>query len=788
MAERTWWQKLVEFIARLFGVEWREGPRDDSAQGHEREHANPDVPASDSKVHIDPDQIWVDSGKMPLDPQLRVALSLIELGDPRQIFERTGIHLPSLPSPPGQEPPPVFLPLHIEITEKLTADILKTLDELHLEVPKAYLDEADRNENLRNVTARMKLTVRGPTVNVGALRENLRKVIADPLISRVNLATSMTPCDAESHGETLGDFGLPVDRKVTIAGNDYTVDGKGVVIGIIDDGCCYAHWNFLRDGPASRILYIWDQGRRLPAKGWTTPPDFPYGCELINVGMAGTPPIDAALVKHTNANNVIDEDAVYEEIDFRPYSTVEFRPFIASTHGTHVMDIAAGNGRALFGREGVAPAADLIFVQLPPDLVAEGGPALSRCIQDGAQYIFARAKQLEAALGQPVPAVVNISFGNYIGPHDGSSDIEMAFDTLLAVPDRAIVISAGNGFAAQCHAQGRVRHHKSASLHWLVPPFDESMNLVEIWYTGPSDVALYLTPPGATRQGPVPAGGPRYNIFDEHNNKVGYIDHVAALPANGDNQIQITLNATWDGTTPLAPPVSTSTTGAPAPSGTWVIELEKTKASKIARFHAWIERDEPRRGDPVRRRQSRFADDEARPGFTLAGIATGTNTIAVGAYDTATGEMAEYSACGPTRPSTKRPTSRRKPEICAPAAADARGRGVLSASTRFSLSTRLGGTSASAPHIAGLAALLLQLNRDVKQAQHIVAPLPIAELRRLLKEGALAGATLPGVRPLHPNRHQAVDDHQPYKQSIVSIWKYLIGHGRAHAEQTLKRI
>lgn len=785
MPERSIWQRFADFLARLFGLERRGSPDDEAGHGRPRERAG-----EEAKPRIEPDRSWTDPDKMPLDPYLRVALSIIQRGDRRQIFARTGIRLPGPALPAGQGSPPVFLPLHIEVTEKLTDALAETLRErLGLHVPKAYVDEAERNPGLRNVTAQMPLGLRGPAIDVEALRANLRKVIVDPLISRLNLATPMTPCDAESPSETLADFGLPEGRKITVRGDEYTVDGAGVIVGIIDDGCCLAHWNFLRDGPASRLLYIWDQGNATPGDGWTKLPDFPDGRELVNVLPIGTP-IDTTLATHTNPYGVIDEDRVYDELDFRPHATIERRPFNASTHGTHVMDIAAGNGRALFGREGVAPAADLIFVQLPSHLVAEGGPALKRCIQDGAQYVFARAKQREAALGRPVPAVVNISYGNYVGPHDGSSDIEAAFDSLLAVPDRAIVVSAGNSFAARCHAQGRIRWNRNASLRWLLPSFDESMNVMEIWYTGALDVDLYLTTPDGTRLGPVKANGPRQNIFDAAGNLVGYIDHVGALAANGDNQIVITLHATWDGTTPLAPPrPAVASTSATAASGTWLIELDKTKATKAASFHAWIERDERRRVDPVRRRQSYFVDDvQARPRFTVTGMATGRNTIAVGAYNTATGEMAEYSACGPTRPSKKSPTRRRKPELCAPAAADARGRGVLSAATRFALSTRLGGTSASAPHVAGLAALLLQLNRDVNETNYTVAPLPIDELRRMLQEGAIAGATLPGARPLRPNRHQAADPHQLYKQGSGSIWSRLTGAGRAHAEESLKRV
>ena len=149
---------------------------------------------------------------------------------------------------------------------------------------------------------------------------------------------------------------------------------------------------------------------------WTT------GREIVN--LAGTGPIDVALAKHTDANGMIHEEALYDELDYPPPD--------ANSHGTHVMDIAAGNGSALFSREGVAPEAELIFVQLRSDLVMAGGAGLMANIAEGVKYIFDRVKQMEAqAGGDPIPAVVNISFGNNLGPHDGTSGPEVVFEDQL---------------------------------------------------------------------------------------------------------------------------------------------------------------------------------------------------------------------------------------------------------------------------------------------------------------------------------------------------------------------
>jgi Subtilase family len=70
-----------------------------------------------------------------------------------------------------------------------------------------------------------------------------------------------------------------------------------------------------------------------------------------------------------------------------------------------------------------------------------------------------------------------------------------------------------------------------------------------------------------------------------------------------------------------------------------------------------------------------------------------TGALAVGAFDWATGELAPYSSQGPTD------DGRLKPELIAPA------------STTVSPGLAMVGTSASAPHVAGAAALLIQRDR-----------------------------------------------------------------------------
>jgi subtilisin family serine protease len=480
--------------------------------------------------------------------------------------------------------------------------------------------------------------------------------------------------------------------------------------------------------------------------------------------------IDRALAMPGCVSNegVVDADKVHDILDF---PTTDL-----ASHGTHVMSIAAGNGRSLMGRPGIANAADIVFVQLPQAAIAGGGAVLYDNILDGVMYVFSRARQLN------LPAVVNISYGGYTGPHDGTTELESGMDELLALSDRSIVVAAGNGFEADCHARGTIRPgKKSRTLQWVIRPQDPTSNYLEIWYNGNTTLELNLTPPdGAATLGPV-ALHARYDITRPSDQKViGTIDHTPSL-GNNDHRIVIILSSTVENAVAINAAPGTQAgiplpPSAPAPSGIWKIDLTNT-GTKRAEFHAWIERDATGGRGSARRQQSHFLAVKANPSCTLGGLATGVHTIAVGGYNAATHEICRYSACGPTRAiGANHKTIREKPEVCAPAESDPPGRGTLSASSERAQPTRMNGTSASAPHVAGLVALMYQYIRDAGRPT-----LTADEIKDRIMQGAQSS------QPLKYNRHQQANDARPHKQQNMRL-KDLTGSGKLNIKETLKRL
>jgi subtilisin family serine protease len=690
-----------------------------------------------------------------LDPHLGLAWSLIGTGDWAQLKSRFGIDQQSKFSQ--------SLPLFIDFGSRAIGnDVLRSeLIKLNLSVPEFYYKERESNKALTTATARIALVPGDPSQvqdregGSVPLDKQLLAILQNSLIRRISIARSHQPCLRDS----IRDIGMLPGRKH----KGHTLSGDGIVIGIIDDGCAFAHRHFLKtvgNLHRTRVRRLWDQsvapstadlavGWKKPAVPFnaipTLPPAVPYGRELTHSS------IDLAIAANVSPDGQIDEDAIYEALNYQVGE-----PGNLASHGTHVMDIAAGNGHSLLGTEGVAPGAEIIFVQLPVVDINLPGPALDQHIVDGVAYIFSKAGAK--------PAVVNISYGGYSGPHDGTSAWEAQIDALIASNDnRAVVVSAGNGFEAECHASGTIAAGSPPrELHWIIRPEDSTHNDMEIWYDGAATLTIELKEPETGHvYGAFPLGTHLDIAQPPDGRTIGRVDH-SQPGSNGDSSILVTLRPTLadDGNATLAP----------ARSGEWIVRLTNS-GSNPAPFHAWIQRDDigPTGG---RRQQSRFAPNDVDPRFTIADFATGQHTIAVGAYNARTHEIARYSACGPTRRGSI-VNSRRKPDICAPAAEDAAGRGVLSASSLRAMPTRMGGTSASAPHVTGLVALIFEYSM-----KHGAKTIHADAIR-----ASLAAAV---TSRLHFNRHQEADDNVGTKQS--GVWADVIGAGRIDFATTMRKL
>jgi len=448
-----------------------------------------------------------------------------------------------------------------------------------------------------------------------------------------------------------------------------TIQGNHVLVAIVDSGIDYHNRDFKNPDGSTRIKYIWDQtiNGHAPA-GYT----FGYECDAASINNGQCPEKD------------IDG------------------------HGTHVGGIAAGNGRSSApAREiGVAPRADIIVVKRGSDT--------DQTIAAW-KYIIAKARQLHE------PVVINNSFGGMISPHNGSSPLSETAD-LLAGPGAIFVAAAGNDGNAALHTDGTLGANRTTTLEMDVSGNDNDITF-GLFYPAQDSFTFRLRN-DLTKE--------TYGPF-----KPGQaIDNRTV--ASG--KLKITLaNDTWDGKFRVIYGDLASSDGSPIDAGHLSLDLAGIKVRDTGRFDAWIDQD-----DAAHFTRANEADTINEPADSHHIIAVGNYATRVSWTDRdnnvhqvcnnfpctnnslQVGEIAAYSSIGPTA------DGRQKPDISAPGtmilSSLSDDAPVCATDTQHScLSPRHisanganlweTGTSMSAPHVAGVVALMLQVRPNLDQNQ-----------------------------------------------------------------------
>ncbi len=378
--------------------------------------------------------------------------------------------------------------------------------------------------------------------------------------------------------------------------------GKGVIIAVIDSGIDYQHEAFIKEDRSSRIYEIWDQ---------TT--DIIYNNAQIN---------EALFSKGQIKLNTTD----------------------VSGHGTAVASIASG----------VAPESELLIVKL--------GRSLPNSFPRTSELMRAVDYCVKKGLELNLPMVINLSFGNNYGAHDGNSLVETYMDIAAQTGKTTIVAGSGNEGVAAIH-KSLLLGNESERIEVGVGQYQAGFN-VQLWKNYADSFEIRLIAPSGEETGSINSklGTSRYS-FGNTNLLVYYGE-----PAPYSQAQEIYLD--------FIPKESY------VDEGNWQIELIPEKIVD-GHINMWL---------PTASTLNGTAFLRPSPQLTITIPATGEKIISVGAYNSFTDAYADFSGRGEE-------TVIMKPDIVAP------GVNISCASPGGGYVLR-SGTSMAAPFVSGAVALL----------------------------------------------------------------------------------
>ncbi|WP_223424936.1 S8/S53 family peptidase [Tateyamaria pelophila] len=503
---------------------------------------------------------------------------------------------------------------------------------------------------------------------------------------------------------TAGDLGSPDTTQP-----DVPMSAPTAIIGIIDHGINIFHHRFRRGATGSRILSAWMQGARRLEDG------------RIRFGREWT----QAEIEAAQDAAGSDEDALLRQIGV-DFAQPGYRPLgFRSSHGTHVLDLAAG----LDPTDAAGSNFPIIAVTLPPEVTREtSGSMLAVPFALGLEYIADRARRFMTFHGITVPVYVNFSFGLSGGPRAGLHRLEQTISRVCANhTDESggaltVVTAAGNNNLARGHAAAPP-DADGIDLRWQLQPGDPSANFLEIRLEmpdasddEPSAFSLTLTPPGST---PLP-GLELTGAADRDQATVQF------LQRHGANIGQVSIWQNPNNITVITLAIDATDPGADnrtvAPAGEWQVSLTSNSTTP-SRIDAWILRDDVPGGFRDTGRQSYFIDPayaerdlrgfvqaedppdgtgQIRRAGTLNAIATGVSDATLEAPDdavcwvvggyTSPVQAASYSATALDALGEKTNISARSD--CSPVRF-----GVKAAGTRSGTRVSISGTSVAAPQV-----------------------------------------------------------------------------------------
>lgn len=331
-----------------------------------------------------------------------------------------------------------------------------------------------------------------------------------------------------------------------------------------------------------------------------------------------------------------------------------------SGHGTEVLGIAAGNGRASGGRyRGMAPEADLIVVKL--GIPEENGFPRTTELMQAMEYVVRKAEELRR------PIAVNLSFGNVYGSHRGNTLLETYLNQAANRWKSVLVAGMGNEGSADGHVSG-VLAQEPQVIEFTIGEQERSLS-IQLWKNYADTYRITVIHPENLTAGPFgqEAGAARYRLGETE--LLTYYGEPAPYQAQQEIFFEFIPEKTY------------------LDSGIWKIVLTPMDITDGS-YNLWMS-DARARG-----RFTRFL--RPSPETTMTIPATAERLIAVGAYDAYTNAYAPFSGRGWAAEKYGV-----RPDLAAPGVAvttTASGGGYITVT----------GTSFASPFVTGAAALLME--------------------------------------------------------------------------------